>query len=286
MVTLPSVRSGCPSRSRSSWWTARGCSICTKCDPRSSTYRAPGTCRRPCACPRPRRGRRSCRRRRPRHPSRRSETRSWRRRPAQGACTTRPAWSGTPGPPARRPRGRRRRREAAVPGAGSDRASARTAAGSPPGSAARRSWGQRAWRCRARAGARARRGICSGAPIEEKVPPGTPATANRPVTRSGCCTASSKAVFPPIDQPSTRGVRPPPRRRAPRARPRRTPRPAVPGRRAVGAADAAMVPRDHAAPRSRPAAAPATRTGWCRARCTAAPSARRRRWSRPAAGCR
>ena len=35
------------------------------------------------------------------------------------------------------------------------------------------------------------------------MPPGTPATANSAVTRSGCSTASSKAVFTPIDQPST-----------------------------------------------------------------------------------
>ena len=40
-----------------------------------------------------------------------------------------------------------------------------------------------------------------GAPIDEKVPPGTPATANSPVTRSGCFTASSNAVLTPIDQP-------------------------------------------------------------------------------------
>ena len=36
-----------------------------------------------------------------------------------------------------------------------------------------------------------------------KVPPGTPATAKRPLTRSGCRRASSKAVFTPIDQPAT-----------------------------------------------------------------------------------
>ena len=52
-------------------------------------------------------------------------------------------------------------------------------------------------------GRRAQRGICSGAPIDAKVPPGTPATANRPATRSGCSTASSNAVFTPIDQPRT-----------------------------------------------------------------------------------
>ena len=52
-------------------------------------------------------------------------------------------------------------------------------------------------------GRRAQRGICSGAPIDANVPPGTPATANSPVTRSGCSTASSKAVLTPIDQPTT-----------------------------------------------------------------------------------
>ena len=35
----------------------------------------------------------------------------------------------------------------------------------------------------------------------EKVSPGTPATANRPVTRSGCRTVSSNMVLTPIDQP-------------------------------------------------------------------------------------
>ena len=35
------------------------------------------------------------------------------------------------------------------------------------------------------------------------MPPGTPATAKSAVTRSGCSTASSKAVFTPIDQPIT-----------------------------------------------------------------------------------
>ncbi len=34
---------GCSTNETSSWCTAAGCSICTKCEPRSSTYREPGT---------------------------------------------------------------------------------------------------------------------------------------------------------------------------------------------------------------------------------------------------
>ena len=50
-------------------------------------------------------------------------------------------------------------------------------------------------------GLRSGRGIRSGAPIEEKVSPGTPPTAYRPVTRSGWRTATSNIVLTPIDQP-------------------------------------------------------------------------------------
>ncbi len=52
-------------------------------------------------------------------------------------------------------------------------------------------------------GLRAKRGMNSGAPIDPNVSPGTPATANRPLTRSGWVTASSNMVFTPIDQPTT-----------------------------------------------------------------------------------
>ena len=52
-------------------------------------------------------------------------------------------------------------------------------------------------------GLRANRGTPRGASIEAKVSPGTPATANIAVTRSGWVTASSNMVFTPMDQPST-----------------------------------------------------------------------------------
>ena len=58
-------------------------------------------------------------------------------------------------------------------------------------------------------GLRTGRGIRMGAPMEAKVSPGTPPTASRPVTRSGCSTATSNIVFTPIDQPiSTHDVEP------------------------------------------------------------------------------
>ena len=47
------------------------------------------------------------------------------------------------------------------------------------------------------------RGSFSGASIVANVSPGTPATANRPLTRSGCRKASSNIVLTPIDQPMT-----------------------------------------------------------------------------------
>ena len=50
-------------------------------------------------------------------------------------------------------------------------------------------------------GLRNGRGMSIGAPIEAKVSPGTPPTANSPVTRSGCSTAVSNMVFTPMDQP-------------------------------------------------------------------------------------
>ena len=52
-------------------------------------------------------------------------------------------------------------------------------------------------------GRRSGRGMNRGAPMEAKVPPGTPATAKSPETRSGWRSASSKAVLTPIDQPAT-----------------------------------------------------------------------------------
>jgi hypothetical protein len=52
-------------------------------------------------------------------------------------------------------------------------------------------------------GRRTGRGSNRGAPIEENVPPGTPATAKIPLTRSGCNEASSNAVLTPNDQPAT-----------------------------------------------------------------------------------
>jgi hypothetical protein len=45
------------------------------------------------------------------------------------------------------------------------------------------------------------RGSLNGASIVENVSPGTPATANRPVTRSGWRKTSSYIVLTPIDQP-------------------------------------------------------------------------------------
>ena len=52
-------------------------------------------------------------------------------------------------------------------------------------------------------GRRSGRGMNRGAPMEAKVPPGTPATAKSPETRSGWRSASSKAVLTPMDQPAT-----------------------------------------------------------------------------------
>jgi hypothetical protein len=47
------------------------------------------------------------------------------------------------------------------------------------------------------------RGTCSGANMVENVFPGTPATARMPETRSGCRTASSKAIVTPTDHAAT-----------------------------------------------------------------------------------
>ena len=49
----------------------------------------------------------------------------------------------------------------------------------------------------------ANRGSQSGPSMVENVSPGTPATANSPVTRSGCASASSNIVLTPIDQPTS-----------------------------------------------------------------------------------
>ena len=56
--------------------------------------------------------------------------------------------------------------------------------------------------------------------------------------------------------------------------------------RTLGAAGARGGSRRSPGHRSRGRAAPASCRGWCRARCTAARSGRRRRWSTPAARCR
>ena len=52
-------------------------------------------------------------------------------------------------------------------------------------------------------GWRSRRGTRQGAPMVANVPPGTPATASRPATRSGCRSASAKAVLTPIEADSS-----------------------------------------------------------------------------------
>ena len=67
-------------------------------------------------------------------------------------------------------------------------------------------------------------GSRSGPSMVANVSPGTPATANSPVTRSGLRTASSNMVFTPIDQPMQHGPVDAVVVHDRQARPRRTPR--------------------------------------------------------------